>query len=69
MSRAHRLSVDNDHCRRFGFCVAAAPELFQLLANGGLRYRRSVPAERLAEARAAVRTCPTLAIELTEGLR
>ena len=32
-----QLSVNNDHCRRYGFCVAEAPSLFQLSENGGLR--------------------------------
>jgi ferredoxin len=59
--------VNNDHCRRYGFCVAEAPELFQLTDNGSLSYRRSVPPEQLDQARAAVRTCPTLAIVLAEG--
>jgi ferredoxin len=62
-----RLSVNNDHCRRYGFCVAEAPALFQLSENGGLRYRRSVEPEQIEQARAAVRMCPTLAIELVEG--
>lgn len=63
----NKLSVNNDHCRRYGFCVAEAPSLFQLSENGGLRYRRTVEAEHLEEARAAVRMCPTLAIMLDEG--
>ena len=63
----NQLSVNNDHCRRYGFCVAEAPSLFQLSENGGLRYRRNVEPEQLEEARAAVRTCPTLAIVLAEG--
>lgn len=62
-----QLSVNNDHCRRYGFCMAEAPELFQLTENGGLSYRRAVPAEQLEQARAAVRMCPTLAIVLAEG--
>ena len=41
----NQLSVNNDHCRRYGFCVAEAPSLFQLSENGGLRYRRTVEPE------------------------
>lgn len=63
----NQLSVNNDHCRRYGFCVAEAPSLFQLSENGGLRYRRTVEPEQIEEARAAVRMCPTLAIVLAEG--
>jgi ferredoxin len=63
----NKLSVNNDHCRRYGFCVAEAPSLFQLSENGGLRYRRTVEAAQIEEARAAVRMCPTLAIMLDEG--
>lgn len=63
----NQLSVNNDHCRRYGFCAAEAPALFQLSENGGLRYRRTVEPEQLDQARAAVRTCPTLAIVLAEG--
>jgi ferredoxin len=63
----NQLSVNNDHCRRYGFCVAEAPSLFQLMENGGLRYRRTVEPEQIEEARAAVRTCPTLAIVLAEA--
>jgi ferredoxin len=62
----HHLSVDNDRCRRYGLCAAEAGELFRLTTNGGLRYQRSVPAESLAAAQAAVRNCPTLAILLEE---
>ena len=63
----NQLSVNNDHCRRYGFCAAEAPSLFQLSESGGLRYRRTVDPGELDEARAAVRTCPTLAIVLAEG--
>ena len=62
-----KLSVNKDHCRRYGFCAAEAPALFQLSETGGLRYRHTVEPEQLDQARAAVRMCPTLAIELAEG--
>jgi ferredoxin len=60
------LSVNNEHCHRYGYCTAEAPELFQLLTNGGLRYRRAVGPEQVEQARAAVRCCPMLAIALEE---
>lgn len=62
----YRLSVDNDRCRRFGICAAEAAQLFRLTPSGGMKYLRAVPPSALAEAQAAVRSCPTLAIELEE---
>jgi sulfoxide reductase heme-binding subunit YedZ len=62
----YRISVNNDRCRRFGICADEAASLFQLTPNGGLRYQRSVPADAVAVAKAAVRSCPTLAIALEE---
>jgi ferredoxin len=61
-----RLSVDNDRCRRYGICCAEAAQLFRLTPSGGLRYLRAVPTDALPDAKAAVRSCPTLAIELEE---
>ena len=61
-----QLSVDNERCRRFGTCQAEAPELFQLLLTGELRYRRRVPQDQLDAARSATRCCPTLAIALED---
>jgi sulfoxide reductase heme-binding subunit YedZ len=66
VKKRYRISVDNDRCRRFGICAAEAAQLFRLTPGGGLRYLRSVPAETLAAAKAAVRSCPTLAISLEE---
>lgn len=60
------LSVDNDRCRRYGICVAEAPDLFRLTADGGLRHLRAVPPAEVDRARAAVRSCPMLAIVLEE---
>jgi ferredoxin len=62
----HQVSVDNDRCRRFGMCAAAAPQLFRLTPDGGLRYLRTVPLDDVESARAAVRNCPKLAIVLEE---
>ncbi|GAB1515999.1 ferredoxin [Actinophytocola sp. KF-1] len=62
----YRISVNNDRCRRFGICADEAAALFQLTPNGGLRYQRSVPVDAVAVAKAAVRSCPTLAIALEE---
>lgn len=62
----HKLSVNNDRCRRYGFCAAEAPALFRLKATGELSYQRSVAEEQLGAARSAVRCCPMLAILLEE---
>ena len=59
-----QLSVNNDRCRRYGTCQAEAPELFQLMITGELRYRRAVPPDQLEVAKTAVRHCPMLAIVL-----
>jgi ferredoxin len=64
--RGPQLSVNNDRCRRYGTCHAEAPELFKLLITGELRYRRAVPADQINQARAAVRSCPMLAIVLED---
>lgn len=64
-SRAkHQLSVNNDRCRRYGICVAEAPALFRLTTDGSLRYLRAVPETEVEQAKAAVRSCPMLAIDL-----
>ncbi|HEV8558815.1 MAG TPA: ferredoxin [Actinophytocola sp.] len=59
-----QLSVNNDRCKRYGTCQAEAPELFQLMITGELRYRRSVPPDQLEQAKTATRHCPMLAIVL-----
>jgi ferredoxin len=64
--RGRQLSVNNDRCRRYGFCVAEAPDLFQLAVTGELRYRRAVADNQVDQARAAVRSCPMLAIALSD---
>lgn len=60
------LSVDNDRCRRYGLCVGEAPTLFRMTTDGGLRYLRAVPDQEVEHAKAAVRSCPMLAIALDE---
>lgn len=60
------VSVNNDRCRRYGICVAEAPSLFRMTTDGGLRYLRTVPDEQVEQVKAAVRSCPMLAIELDE---
>jgi ferredoxin/DMSO/TMAO reductase YedYZ heme-binding membrane subunit len=60
------VSVDNQRCRRYGICQAESPELFQLLADGRLRYVRDPENGKRAGAQAAARACPMQAIQLQE---
>jgi len=60
------VSVDNQRCRRYGICQAESPELFQLLADGRLRYVRDPENGKRAGAQAAARSCPMQAIQLQE---
>jgi sulfoxide reductase heme-binding subunit YedZ len=60
------VSVDNQRCRRYGICQAESPELFQLLADGRLRYVRDPETGNRAGAQAAARSCPMQAIQLQE---
>jgi ferredoxin len=59
-----QLSVHRERCKRYGTCQSEAPELFQLMITGELRYRRNVPPDQLEQAKTAVRHCPMLAIVL-----
>lgn len=61
-----QVSVDNQRCRRYGICQAESPELFQLLADGRLRYVRDPDTGSRAGAQAAARSCPMQAIQLQE---
>ncbi|HWM00785.1 MAG TPA: ferredoxin [Actinophytocola sp.] len=61
-----QVSVDNQRCRRYGICQAESPELFQLLADGRLRYVRDPENGARAGAQAAARSCPMQAIQLQE---
>jgi ferredoxin/DMSO/TMAO reductase YedYZ heme-binding membrane subunit len=61
-----RVSVDNQRCRLYGICEAESPELFELLADGRLRYVRDPDSDERAGAQAAARSCPMRAIQLQE---
>jgi ferredoxin/DMSO/TMAO reductase YedYZ heme-binding membrane subunit len=63
------VSVDNQRCRRYGICQAESPDLFQLLADGRLRYVRDPENGKRAGAQAAARSCPMQAIQLQEVRR
>jgi sulfoxide reductase heme-binding subunit YedZ len=59
-----RVTVDNQLCHLYGFCVAEAPELFDL-SNGRLQYTREVPVTEFQDAKSAARCCPMRAIQLS----
>lgn len=58
------LRVDWPACRARGLCHELLPEVVDLDEWGYPVVTRDVPAELVAEAGAAVRTCPTLALRL-----
>jgi ferredoxin/DMSO/TMAO reductase YedYZ heme-binding membrane subunit len=64
--RKVRVSVDNQRCKRYGICQAESPDLFQLMADGRLRYVRDPDSGEHAGAQAAARSCPMRAIHLQE---
>jgi ferredoxin len=66
MARKITVSVDNQRCKRYGICQAESPDLFQLLADGRLRYVRDPENGKRAGAQAAARSCPMQAIQLQE---
>jgi len=61
------VEVDPLVCEAFGRCVATAPAIFVLDEEEVLHIQRPHPTgEDLTRARVAVRTCPKLALTLTE---
>lgn len=65
MSDQHRLVVDWPACRGRGLCAELLPESVGLDDWGyPVVPAGPLPAERAADARAAVRACPTLALRL-----
>lgn len=62
---AHRLTVDPIGCRAHGLCAELLPERITLDEWGyPILPAAPVPDEQLADARAAVAACPTLALRL-----
>lgn len=62
-----RVSVDNDRCELYGVCQMEAPGLFELGADGRLRYRRRLDEQDVEPALAAARCCPMHAVVI-QGL-
>jgi ferredoxin len=63
---ARELRVDWPECRARGLCHELLPELVDLDEWGYPMIRGPVTDDLLADARAAVRTCPRLALRLVE---
>lgn len=61
---SHRLRVDWPSCEARGLCHELLPEVVDLDEWGYPIIRGEVTAELVADARAAVRACPRLAIRL-----
>ena len=59
-----QLRVDWPACRARGLCHELLPEVVDLDEWGYPVVTQEVPADLLAEATTAVRTCPTLALRL-----
>ncbi|PND54510.1 ferredoxin [Mycobacterium sp. ENV421] len=60
------VSVDKSHCQLYGICQAEAPDVFDLGADGRLRYHSRAAGGDSDAVRQAARCCPTQAITLTE---
>jgi ferredoxin len=63
------LDVDPILCRAHGLCAELVPEVVDLDEWGYPLIRPSVPGLAYAHARAAVNSCPTLALRLRRGDR
>jgi len=60
-----RVAVDLDRCQGNGMCIEAAPEVFELRADGSVDVLQDAPPAGLHRAvRRAARRCPTQAISI-----
>lgn len=67
MSVRIRVVVDDDLCEANGTCVKRAPGLFELDEDDRLKLLVVYPpADRIDDARAAVRSCPKGALSIIE---
>jgi ferredoxin len=53
------VSVDKNHCQLYGICVQEAPTVFDLGADGRLRYQSRAASDDTCPVRQAARCCPT----------
>jgi ferredoxin len=62
-----RILVDFDLCQSHALCTQAAPEVFEVDAQGYLNVKIERPGEGLREkVERAARECPTMAIAIIE---
>ena len=64
-----RVSVDSNHCELYAICQQEAPRVFELGADGRLRYDAAPDAAQAPLVRQAARCCPMQAITLTQEPR
>ncbi|WP_327432927.1 ferredoxin [Streptomyces sp. NBC_01236] len=62
---AVKISVDNNHCALYAICQQEAPAVFDLGADGRLRYDTAPDPAHTPAVRQAARCCPMQAITLT----
>lgn len=60
-----RVQVDNNLCDRYAICQQEAPEVFELGADGRLRYEHKPSVAESEAVAQAARCCPMQAITLT----
>lgn len=62
-----RIQWSRERCEGYGACMQAAPEFFQLDADGTVHVLvDEVPAEQLAAAVSGMRSCPVAALRAVE---
>ncbi|MEU9244466.1 ferredoxin [Streptomyces sp. NPDC048385] len=61
-----KVSVDNNHCELYAICQQEAPQVFDLGADGRLRYDAAPDTAHTPAVRQAARCCPMQAITLTQ---
>ena len=67
MLAAVKVRLDRDRCEANGLCVASAPAIFHLDDDDVLTVLDDHPsADQHAAVRAAVQSCPRMALDLTE---
>jgi ferredoxin len=61
-----KVSVNNNHCELYAICQQEAPQVFDLGADGRLRYDAAPDTAHTPAVRQAARCCPMQAITLTQ---
>jgi ferredoxin len=64
----HRIVVDKHTCEGLGMCEAMAVDFFEVQGDGTVAVLDDRPAlDRVEEVRAAVESCPVMALKLIAG--